>query len=173
VSARPTTVASGLPTAVAEIGPPAPVGPPAPPVVPTTYDVIPVAQIKHTLADGTYYGGRHVEPGVLLGPQKTLVKAFDCVSPGAPPASVIGVCVSFRSCEAGDADSPEVLAEIVCAGPALHVQLVQDGRTLSFRVAETEHALARRKMSSFTLPDGASPALGAFQVRNVTAHVDL
>jgi len=137
------------------------------------YDVIPVSQIKHTLADGTYYGGRNVEPGILLGPKKTLLKAFDCVSPGAPPASVIGVCVSFKSCEAGSPQSPDVLAEIACSGPALHVQLVQDGQSLTFRVAEAEHTLARHKMGSFTLPDGASPALGAFQVRNVTAHVDL
>jgi hypothetical protein len=137
------------------------------------FEVRPTVVTKHTLTNGEFLGTIHAEPGVLLGPQKKLVKAFDCVSKGAPSASVIGVCVGFKSCVSATPSTADALAEIACSGPKLQLLLVRTETGLTFKVADSEHALAKRKMSEIVLPPGTHPQMGAFEQKNLSVNVDL
>lgn len=113
------------------------------------------------------------EPGVLLGPKKQLVKAFDCTSPGTPRTDMFGICVGFKSCEAVEPAGVGALAEIACKGPELTLRLTGDGSHLSFAVADPSHALAKRAMTPIELPAGTRPELLPFERLNRTNYVDL
>ena len=136
------------------------------------FEVAPMVQVKHK-TDGQRVYSMMAEPGVLLGPKRTLLKAFDCVSKGAPHADMFGVCVAFKACEPETPTEPSVLYAFSCTGPALRVLLVQEGRELTFKVADPEQALAKRAMSRTPLPEGATVALQPFVRKNLTAYVDL
>lgn len=143
---------------------------PSPPGVP--FAVAPMVQVKHR-TDGQRVFLMTAEPGILLGPKKTLLKAFDCVSKGAPHADMFGVCVGFKTCDAETPSEPNVLAAFVCTGPASRLLLVQEGPDLVFKVADPAHPLAKRALSRAPLPEGASVALQPFVRRNLTSYVDL
>jgi hypothetical protein len=142
---------------------------PTPAAVP--FEIRPVVQVKHK-TDGQTLHSVTAEPGVLLGPKRQLVKAFDCVSKGAPRADMFGVCVGFQACEETPTE-PGVLSAIACTGPTLRVLLVQENRELVFKVADPMQPLAKRALSRIPLPDGARVELGPFERRNLTAYVDL
>jgi hypothetical protein len=144
--------------------------PAGPALVP--FEVRPVVQVKHK-TDGERVWSVVAEPGVLVGPKKTLIKAFDCVSKGTPRPDMFGVCVGFHTCEAETPSEPSVLAAITCTGPTLHLLLIQDGRELTFKVADPAHALAKRALSRISLPDGATVELHPFERRNLTANFDM
>ncbi len=143
---------------------------PSPPGIP--FAVAPMVQVKHK-TDGQHVYSMMAEPGVLLGPKQTLLKAFDCVSKGAPQADMFGVCVAFKACEPETPSEPGVLFAFACTGPALRVLLLQEGGELAFKVADSAHPLAKRAMSRTPLPEAASVVLQPFVRRNLTAYVDL
>jgi hypothetical protein len=143
---------------------------PVPPGIP--FAVAPMVQVKHR-TDGQRVFSMTAEPGILLGPKKTLLKAFDCVSKGAPHADMFGICVGFKTCDAETPTEPNVLAAFVCTGPASRIVLVQEGRELAFKIADPAHPLAKRALSRAPLPEGASVALQPFVRRNLTSYVDL
>lgn len=141
------------------------------------YDVRPAVQVKY-INNGTTERHAIAEPGVLVGAQKKLLKAFDCVSPGAPHADVLGVCVGFKECSAAPPSAappsdPSVFAEIVCTGPAARLQLVREGSGLVFKLGDERSPLAKRRLSRIELPEATTPTLGAFEHRNLTVNVDL
>ena len=131
-----------------------------------------MVQVKHK-TDGQRVYSMTAEPGVLLGPKKTLLKAFDCVSQGAPHADMFGVCVGFQACDAEAPAEPNVLAAFACVSPAVRVLLVQEGDELAFKIADPVQPLAKRALSRVRLPEGASVALKPFVRRNLTSYVDL
>jgi len=131
-----------------------------------------MVQVKHR-TDGQQVFAITAEPGALLGPKKTLLKAFDCVSKGAPHADMFGVCVGFKACDLETPTEPNVLAAFACTGPALRVLLVQEGAELTFKLGDPTAPLAKRALSRAPLPEGASVALQPFVRRNLTSYVDL
>jgi hypothetical protein len=141
-----------------------------PPGVP--FAVTPMVQVKHR-TDGQRVFLITAEPGILLGPKKTLLKAFDCVSKGAPHADMFGICVGFKACDAETPTETNVLAAFACTGPALRILLVQEGPELVFKVADPTQPLAKRALSRTPLPEGASVSLQPFVRRNLTSYVDL
>ena len=136
------------------------------------FEVRPAAQVKHVIAlrDSVSV---NAEPGVMLGPKRTFVKAFDCTSRGAPKRDMIGVCVAFKSCEAAQPARPEVLAAIRCTGPALTLELTQAGAGLVFGIAEPDHPLGKRPMTPIALPEGTRAEVLPFERRNLTTYVDI
>lgn len=136
------------------------------------YEVRPAVQVKHRVA-GSKVLAVTAEPGVLLGPKKQLLKAFDCTSPGAPRADMFGICVGFKSCEAVEPAGAEVLAELACKGPELTLRLLRDGARLVFAVADLNHPLAKRPLTPIELPAGTRPEILPFERLNLTNYVDL
>jgi hypothetical protein len=131
-----------------------------------------MVQVKHK-TDGQTVFSSVAEPGVLVGSKKTLVKAFDCMSKGAPRPDMFGVCVGFKSCEPEVPSEAGVLAVFACEGPRVRLLLSEEGGELTFRVAEPANPLAKRATSRVTIPEGATAELGAFERRNLTSYVDL
>jgi len=136
------------------------------------YEVRPAVQVKHRVA-GSQVLAVTAEPGVLLGPKKQLVKAFDCTSPGTARADMFGICVGFKSCEAVEPARAEVLAEIACKGPELTLELLRQGARLGFVVTDPNHPLAKRAMTPLELPAGTRPEILPFERLNLTNYVDL
>jgi len=117
--------------------------------------------------------GVTAEPGVMLGPEKAFVKAFDCASRGAPRPDMFGVCVGFRRCEAVQPTRPEVLAAIACKGPQITLELTREGSRLVFELDDPTHPLAKRAMTPIALPEGTRPEMLPLERRNLTTPIDL
>jgi hypothetical protein len=142
----------------------------------STFLVRPAVQDKDITDGESFYHHHMQEPGLMVGPEKRFIKAFD--GSVKPRPDMVGVCVGFAACVAAPAppdtpDAPDVIATIACKNPALTLILTRDNRTLIFRVNPADHPLAAHPMSHLELPEGAALRIGDFAKKCVTARVDL